>query len=398
MDWLILILLVPAIIVPIVLLWGFVGCRSFGTSDPVKTPAPTNLKATAKSTNLISLQWDDNAGGTAQFKVTRIEEGSPAPPPKIYDNLPGKTFDDTADLKDGTTYFYTVQATLPGQSESDPSNQSAATAFPAPPANVTATPQEVSRIDLSWTNNSDKANQFIIRDKLIPAGSVTEPKVPKGASQPFPLLVPEGSAHEFQVLAFVAGFQENIPQSEVKSLPSVPPVPAKPLAFKAMLATDQPNRQGRCLVQKIPKSLLKNTGSQIKITVRGSSVSSLTIDRIYISQPAAAGNLWDSLPLGTLGGLTKVVNKDLGDMAVFLPAGSRKTLGPLNYNLDQTNDVLIAFDISTDMDQGNLISVALLGATAYLRANTQQAAVADRGPGYIDDPNTLYLVEKIEVL
>lgn len=398
MDWLILIFLVPAIIVPIVLLWGFAGCKSFDTADPDKTAAPTNLKATAKGTSLISLQWDDNAGGTAKFKVTRVEEGSPAPPPKPYDNLPDKTFDDMADLKEGTTYFYTVQATLPGASISNPSNQSAATAFPATPSNVTATPQEVNRIDLSWTNNSNKADQFIIVDTLISAGSVPDTKVPKGASQPFPVLVPEGSAHEFQVLAFVKGFQENTSQPEVKSLPSVPPVPAKPLAFKAMLTTDQPNRQGRCLVQRIPKGLLKNTGSQIKITVRGSGVASLTIDRIYISQPAAAGNPWDSLPSGPPRGLTKVVSKGLGEPAVLLPAGSRRTFGPLNYDLDQANDVLIAFDISTDMGQGNLISVALLGATAYLRANTQQAAVDDRGPGYTDDPNTLYLVEKIEVV
>jgi hypothetical protein len=398
-DWIILILVVPVIIVPIVLLWGFAGCSSFSEADPDKTPAPTNLKATAKSANLITLQWQSNGAETTKFKISRIEEGSPAPPPKTYDNLSSSTFDDTGDLKEGTTYFYTVQAVSPAAFSSDPSNQSAATAFPAAASNLAATPQEVNRIDLSWTNNSIKANQFIIQDTLTAVGNIPDTQVPKGASQPFPVLVPEGSAHQFQILASVLGFQENIPV-EVKSLPSAP-VSTKSLAFKSMLndsGLDQPNRHGRCLVQRIPKGLLKNTGSQVKITVRGSKANSLTIDRIYISRPAASGNLWDSLPSGPPGGLTKIVDKSIGDPVVFLPAGTSKTLGPVNYPLDQANDLLIAFDISPDAGQGNLISVAMLGATAYLRAATQQAAVADRGPGYTDDPNTLYLVEKIEVL
>lgn len=389
MDWLILILLVPAIIVPIVLLWGFVGCSSFSAADPPSLAVPTNLRAKAESTNLVKLNWQYTSVGPVTFKVERVKEGDSLP--KIQDNLPGPlSFDDTMDLTEGTTYFYKIRAKMPSGTESDLSNESSATTFPATPSNVVATPQDVNRIDLSWTNNSPNADGFFILDKLLPAASVT-----KGSPMPFPVPVLEGSAHEFQVVAFVTGFQENIKQ-EVRSLPSVP-VTAKSLALKAVLTTDQLNRQGRCLVQRIPKGLLKNKGPQVKITVRGSSANSLTIDRIYISRPAAAGNLWDSLPLGTPGGLTKVVDKDLGDPVVSLLAGKPWTSGLISYNLDQTNDLLIAFDISTDMGQGNLISVALLGATAYLRANTQQAAVTDRGPGYTDDPNTLYLVEKIEV-
>jgi hypothetical protein len=262
MDWLILILLVPAIIVPIVLLWGFAGCGEFGTAAPDKTPAPTNLKATAKGTNLITLEWQNNAAETAKFKVTRVEEGSSPPPPKVYDNLAGKTFDDTMDVKEGTTYFYEVNAGSPSGYDSDPSNQSAATAFPAVPSDVKATPEDVNRIGLSWKNNSAKATRFIVRGESIPVGSVTETEVPEGAALPFPVTVPEGTTHKFEVLAFVKdGFQENLPQPKVKSLPSAP-ITAKPLAFKATLTTDQPNRQGRCLVQRISKGLLKNKALQ----------------------------------------------------------------------------------------------------------------------------------------
>jgi hypothetical protein len=398
MDWLILLFLVPAIIVPIVLLWGFVGCSSFSEAPSPSLQAPTNLRAKGEGTNLVTLSWQYTAAGPA-FKVERVKEGESLP--KIQDSLPGSlSFADTQDLTEGTTYFYKVKA-VTSATESDLSNESSATTFPAPPSNVVATPQDVNRIDLSWTNNSAKANQFIILDKQsLPLVNVTEPKVPKGSPMPFPFPVLEKSAHEFQVLAFVIGFQENIKQ-DVRSLPSAPPVPAKSLAVKAVLMDDPLNLRGRCLVQKIPSVQLKNKGTQVKITVRGSTAGGLTINRIYISQPAASppGNLWDPHT-----DLTKIVDIDLDGSAaaVVLPAATpaaSKTLGPIAYNLDSAKDLLIAFDISNAPGQGDGSSVSLPGAVAYHKAGTEDAAKADREPGYstAQGQDKLYLVEKIEV-
>jgi hypothetical protein len=401
LDWLILLLGVPAIIVPIVLLWGFAGCGidTVGNDEPVtdlssKPAAPTNLKATAMGPNLIKLRWDDNTGGTTKFRGVRVEEGTSDTRP--FENLVKPEFEDTVDLKEGTTYFYTVKATLAG-TDSDPSNESKVTAFPAAPSNLVATPEEVGRIDLRWTNNSKTATQFIILDRLIPAGSVTERPVPGGASQPVPLPVAEGSAHEFRVVATQVGYQEGVLQLQIRSLPS-DPVTAKPLAFKAELTANEPNpRQGYCLVQRIPSSLLSNQGTQVTLTVRGSSAGGLTIDRIFISQPVqppASGSLWDSHT-----DLTKVVDISQGNQAVVLPASDpRKTLGPFVYTLDRSKDLLIAFDISAVEGQGNLRRVALQGAVAYLKAAISEAKIQNRGPGYNAEPNRHYLVEKIEVL
>ena len=56
MEWLILFLLAPVIIVPIVLLFGFCGC---GFTGHGRSPsAPFNLKATAISDSAISLSWE----------------------------------------------------------------------------------------------------------------------------------------------------------------------------------------------------------------------------------------------------------------------------------------------------------------------------------------------------
>lgn len=396
MDWLILIFLVPAIIVPIVLLWGFVGCKSFTEAPSPSLQSPTNLRAKGEGTNLVKLTWQYDLTVPVTFKVERVKEGESLP--KIQDNLPSSlSFDDTLDLTEGTTYFYKVRAKVTSGTESDPSNESSATTFPAAPSNVMATPQDVNRIDLSWTNNSAKANQFIILHKQsLPVVSVAEPKVPKGSPMPFPFPVLEGSAHEFQVVAFVDGPQVNV-QQEVRSLPSAP-VTAKPLAFKAVLADDPLNLRGDCLVQRIPSARLKNKGSKVKITVRGSTAGNLTIDRVYISQPvqpAASGDPWDSHT-----DLTKVINIDVGDLAVVLLANTpatSKILGPINYSLDPAKDLLIAFDISNAPGQGEGSSVDLPGAVAYRKVTSQQAAQPNRGPGYNPRQDKLYLVEKIEV-
>lgn len=401
MDWLILILLVPAVIVPIVLLWGFVGCDSFGSDDSPSLAAPTNLRAKAEGANLIKLNWQYPSVGLVTFKIERVKDGESLP--KIQDTLPGTlSFDDTVDLTEGTTYFYKVRAKTSSGTESALSDGSSATTFPATPSNVVATPQDVNRIDLSWTNNSAKADQFIILDtQSLPVVSFAGIPVPKGAALPFPVPVPEKSAHEFQVLAFVTGFQESLKQ-DVRSFPSAPPFPAKSLALKAVLVDDPLNLQGRCLVQKIPKEQLKNTGTQVKITVRGSTAGALTINRIYISQPAASppGSLWDPHT-----DLTKIVNIDLDGpaAAVVLPAATpaaSKTLGPIAYNLDSAKDLLIAFDISNTPGQGDGSGVGLTGAVAYHKVGAEDAAKADREPGYstTQGQNKLYLVEKIEVL
>lgn len=93
-----------------------------------------------------------------------------------------------------------------------------------------------------------------------------------------------------------------------------------------------------------------------------------------------------------------------------LAAGKPVTSELIDYNLDQTKDLILAFDIGT---QGGARRGPKVGCQAYRRAGTQQApaeqaATADRSnftvqgppsnPTEGQPPNTVYLVEKIEVL
>src|SRR5262245_58317351 len=60
MEWLILCLAVPAIVVPVVLLWGFVGCDLvFKLDAPPEVMAPVNLVATPRSGTALSLTWQN---------------------------------------------------------------------------------------------------------------------------------------------------------------------------------------------------------------------------------------------------------------------------------------------------------------------------------------------------
>ena len=82
-----------------------------------------------------------------------------------------------------------------------------------------------------------------------------------------------------------------------------------------------------------------------------------------------------------------------------IPPNTPVTVGPVNYTLDPTQDLLVAFDISNTPGEGNPRFGALTGADAFARSATAEAGVQDRTTGYPGGgPNNLYLIEKIEVL
>jgi hypothetical protein len=75
MEWFILRLLVPAIVVPVVLLWGFAGCDFVFKLDPRPSglSEPEGLAATPISVTEISLTWS-SANIDAAFEIQRAKE------------------------------------------------------------------------------------------------------------------------------------------------------------------------------------------------------------------------------------------------------------------------------------------------------------------------------------
>lgn len=314
LDWLILVLLVPAILVPIVLLCGFAGCPPFaqrcvGDADcPVGTrcvdgqcvasalssapSAPEDLQANAVSDSEIDLSWTDTEPAVTSFQVERAREGEDF---AAISNPTGPTFQDTG-LEAGTTFLYQVRA-LVGQEFSEPSNQ------------ATATTLFTTAFDVSTLVPSD-----------LPGG------------------LPPGDY---------------------------------------------------CFVQRISAGLLLADGVKVGLKVRGSPAGNGTINNIYISRavPAGSGNDWDSA-----GDLTPIITS-----ALTLPDDQPSDLNPIDYNLDQTQDLIIAFDFTATSSGGNIPFVLQPGVTIYFKPGVQQASIQTRDPDYVSQVDPLYLVVTIGV-
>lgn len=418
MDWLILLLAIPAIIVPTVVLGGFAGCQALvstatcstdedcplGTrcapggscvvidqAAPPPPATPESFSANALSDRAIALAWNSIEPAANDFQIERApEDGEFAviTPPADLSAI-GAT--DQAGLTEGATFIYRVSAVV-GEDISAPSDTSSATVLPTAPSNLVATAVGIDQIDLSWTNASAVATEFSLEHRA-PRGTFTEffRGTAKAASD---LGLAEGSQHEYRAFAIInIGFEDSAAQ-EVKSAPSAT-VSAATLAFTpaftappGTLTTDQPGVEGSCLVQRIASALLAAGGTQVRIILRGSTTGSLTLDRITISQVAAAGDPYDSA--------TDLITVDTG---VTLAANTPQAVGPAIYALDPTKDLLIAFDISSTPREGNLRFGTLAGADSFARPSTIEAARQDRTTGYPGvGNNNLYLIERIDVL
>jgi hypothetical protein len=130
MEWVVLLLLVPAIVVPIVLLFGFAGC-SFPHGVAALRP-PTIASATPLDNNAVELTWTDTNAGPVSFEVER-QKGNESPLPPFAATSP---FVD-GPLEGRTKYTYRVRTII--ASDANPTSWSApatvetwAQAFTAP--------------------------------------------------------------------------------------------------------------------------------------------------------------------------------------------------------------------------------------------------------------------------
>src|SRR5262245_25250485 len=72
MDWLILVVLLPAVIVAIVLLYGFAGCSPFSVATP-PVQEPFDLDATDVEETRITITWKHAQAASSEFVVLRSD-------------------------------------------------------------------------------------------------------------------------------------------------------------------------------------------------------------------------------------------------------------------------------------------------------------------------------------
>jgi hypothetical protein len=325
-EWLILLLLVPAIVVPAVLLLGFAGCNTvFGVHDThLKPPIPVIDSAVGKGVSLITLTWHYD-GPAQRFLIdrTKVKDGT-----KFSFEAPASPFDDaghnsSADpgLEPGTDYSYVVTARSGDGSLSDPSS----------PATGTTT---------SFQTAFDRTGK----------------------------LVQDGTGW--------AGFT---------------------------------------LVQRIEPAALTASGQppplgQVKITLRTSSTSGASIDRIYISQadPALGANPYDSLA-ADLAAVYDPTPFPQAPTPLIVGTNTSLTLPRVTdpvviYTVDQTKPLLIAIDFSASPASAIAFEDAAAATPpdpvqAYYSNSPGGEAFKPKRVGSYTTPPTgrrLYLIEKIE--
>lgn len=399
MDWLILIFLVPIVLIPIVLLCGFAGCGLdvVGTAAPLLPPS--NLSGVADGTNKIILNWINNTAG-ANFSVERAPPGGSFAP---IGNVPGTTFQDT--VTEGITFLYQVRAFMSGGggAPTAPSNIATVTTLPATPTSLVPTLIGTSQVQLSWTNASATATKFSLEHRSSPGSAWSEIYKGTAKTSPSTPLTPVGG-DEYRVIAIVDGFDNSVPK-EVRSNPSVPvsaitsiPITPWKTAYNIPITIDGNNSgigwQGQCLVQIITASRLTNSGSKVRITLRGPTTKNLIIDKVSISQVSGTPP-----PPNSAADLVEV--RSGGASGVTIPAGAPKTLDDTNYALDRTKNLLIAFNINSAAGNDSIGRAVVPQSTMYSRQATTEAltkAPQSRSPGYVAHADSVFLVEKIEVL
>jgi hypothetical protein len=360
---------------------------------------PTGLEAEGAATNRIRLKWTaGNLGEQAKFSVFRMQAGDLTEKTVTPDGFSATSFEDVPvgdpakDLVEGTIYIYQVGAFV-GSDRSERSNSSSATTLPNAPA-LTATRVDATKVKLTWATNSATATRFAFEFRTTPGqGEFTAVPVSSNngmaSGSELEHTVPANTAEvEYRAFAILPNaFQKGIRQP-VRSLASNLSVAAAApfsTAFTGNLTTDQPNIGGFCIVQRFPADVL--SGSQVRITLRGSTAGDLTIDKVSISQAAATGDPYDA-----------AADPILLKSNVQIPANTSVMIGPASFTPDATKPVLVAFDISAAAGQGNVrFGAAAAGIVSYARAATAEAGVQDRTAGYSAGVSNVYLIEKIEV-
>jgi hypothetical protein len=110
MEWFTLAVLVPAVLVPIVLLWGFSGCGEFLDVGPIVHVDPLDLQLAASDVGAVTLTWRSPDLATFEYHLFRTLEGQPLPPTPFRKVSAAELTVTDRGLTEGTTFFYQVKA------------------------------------------------------------------------------------------------------------------------------------------------------------------------------------------------------------------------------------------------------------------------------------------------
>jgi hypothetical protein len=258
---------------------------------------------------------------------------------------------------------------------------------PGPPM-LDALGTSTDTIRLTWTFNPSGYTVVRFEVERTKMGNPPDPPFDAAGSPFDDRGLDEGTEYNYRVRAILTGSDPTDWSNPVKETTRM-----YTNTFEAALTSSEAGWGGYTLVQRIEAVRLTTDGTQVRITLRAGA-GEAHIDRVYISQPAAVGDPYDSGADLTAINATQIV----------VPANTNVVLGPIAYALDQAKPLLIAIDFAPSPAADSVIAFETSGAndaSAYFQdfsaAPPPQAALADREPGYLNE-SRIYLVEKIEVV
>ncbi|HET9234008.1 MAG TPA: fibronectin type III domain-containing protein, partial [Candidatus Eisenbacteria bacterium] len=136
------------------------------TSNAAPNP-PSNPSATTISSSQINLSWTDNSSNETGFEIKRATDSGFTQNVAWIGGIQGTSYSSTG-LSPSTTYYYKVRAEGTTQDSAyssavnattDPSGQT----IPNPPSGLNANAVSGSRIDLTWTDNSNNETGFEVK-------------------------------------------------------------------------------------------------------------------------------------------------------------------------------------------------------------------------------------------
>lgn len=392
MEWIVLAILAPLIVVPVVLLFGYAGCGT-PLDTSITSGGPTLSLSFKVDGTTVTLTWSAGPPGTTRYKLLRGLEGE-----SLEEVLPGPgaltQYADTG-RPELARYFYYVYA-LDGAGVGFASSREVVVDIPPlPPTNVAAVATGPNTVHLTWTNNPDtRMDRVVIRrihvdtsgreETDIPRTQAHDDTAPSAVTNFAYQIASRYSANDGTGVLLTSIFAPE-PPLRVDGIPpeeftlSFPTTPNTPNRISPGLGRD-------CIIQRISRDELTAGGSKVRITFRATNGLGFTL--VTISQPALSGNAWDS-------------HTDLAVVATNLDlSGAQPTVRTLDYTLDEDKDILIAFDMRPEDDLANApITDNVPGCILYYLADTPSAAIIGaRDPNFLTFVNTLAIVEKIEVV
>ena len=276
--------------------------------------APTNLVATAASSNQINLSWQDTSTNEAGFYIERRTgtTGSFAQITSVITNT--TTYHDTT-VQDGTTYYYQVRAYNPSGTSAY-SNQAHASTPLIAPSNLTATAISTSQINLSWHDNSGGELGYYIERKTGAGGTFVAIAVTASNAVSFQDTgLTDGTTYFYQVRAFSGVGTSAYSNSASASTPLAAPLAPTNLTGWAISATqiqlawlDNSHNEAGFVVERSADGTTgwAQTGSQTAANATGFGDTALTANTTYYYRVKAHNSTGDSAYTNVVSATTTV--------------------------------------------------------------------------------------------